>query len=182
MPIEEASKVMVKLFARPGAPAAAELIPVFHRWITEQKLEELVIDVADYSHVHEGPGVILIGHEGDYYYDFGEGRPGLLYSQKRDAEDAELDFAGRLKLALSRAKIAEGLLSEDGLSFEGNEVLIRIPDRLHVKNDEASFEAAQPIVAQVLKEAFGDQVAVNLSQEGDVREPLTLRAKFSPLN
>ena len=39
------------------------LIPVFHNWIQEQVCDELLLDVADYLHVHHGPGIVLIGHE-----------------------------------------------------------------------------------------------------------------------
>jgi hypothetical protein len=32
------------------------VIPVFHRWIQEQIFDELLLDVANYSHVPDGPG------------------------------------------------------------------------------------------------------------------------------
>jgi len=36
-----------------------DVIPVFHRWIQTQAVDGLLIDVADYSHVHHGPGVVV---------------------------------------------------------------------------------------------------------------------------
>jgi hypothetical protein len=33
-----------------------ECIPIFHRWIQDQALDEVLIDVADYRHVHHGRG------------------------------------------------------------------------------------------------------------------------------
>ncbi|HEY6724560.1 MAG TPA: hypothetical protein VI197_11030 [Polyangiaceae bacterium] len=43
-----------------------EVVAVFHRWIAERALEEVLIDVADYSHVPGGPGVVLIGNQHNY--------------------------------------------------------------------------------------------------------------------
>ena len=57
--------VNVKLLIQNGEGASLEpLIPVFHGWIENQVAkDELLIDVADYSHVPAGPGIVLIGHE-----------------------------------------------------------------------------------------------------------------------
>jgi len=52
--------VNVKLLAKDPEDVDLEpLIPVFHNWIQGQVFEELLLDVADYRHVHEGPGVVL---------------------------------------------------------------------------------------------------------------------------
>jgi len=64
------------------------LIPVFHNWIENQNGEELLIDVADYSHVPAGPGVVLIGHEGNYSVDNTDGRLGVRYNRKA-AQDGD---------------------------------------------------------------------------------------------
>ena len=66
-------------------------IPVFHRWIQEQALPGLLVDVADYRHVPEGPGVVLVAHEAIYGLDLGGGRLGLLYNRRTrlDAAPAE---------------------------------------------------------------------------------------------
>ncbi|MGC4094191.1 MAG: hypothetical protein QM756_41025 [Polyangiaceae bacterium] len=54
-------KVQIKLFASADAHTEA-YVPVFHRWIRENVLNELMIDVVDYSHVAHGPEVVLLGH------------------------------------------------------------------------------------------------------------------------
>ncbi len=61
-----------------------EFIPIFHHWIQNQELEELLIDVADYRHVPDGPGVVLITHDAHYAMDLADGRLGLLYSRRRE--------------------------------------------------------------------------------------------------
>src|SRR5947207_13377236 len=85
--------VRVKIFAR--EPVSADLgaaIPVFHRWIQDRVCPEMLIDVADYRHVPNGPGVMLIGHEANYSLDTAKGRLGLLYSRKQPGGAAQEDL------------------------------------------------------------------------------------------
>ncbi|MBW1832016.1 MAG: hypothetical protein JRJ10_10020, partial [Deltaproteobacteria bacterium] len=71
----QATKFQVKLYARAGEIELGKLIPVFHEWIRAKKItDELLIDVADYAHVPQGPGVVLIGHQSDYYLDVADNR------------------------------------------------------------------------------------------------------------
>ena len=80
-------RVGVKFFCDAGeAVELSELIPVFHRWIQTNALGRLLIDVADYSHMTEGPGVILVGHEGIYAMDETGGRRGLVYYVRRPVD------------------------------------------------------------------------------------------------
>ena len=75
--------IHIKLFVEhPEAIALTDAIAVFHRWIQTSAVPGLLIDVADYSHVVNGPGVVLIGHESYYSLDVSKGRLGLLYQRK----------------------------------------------------------------------------------------------------
>ncbi len=88
--------VMVKVFARePVSIDLGEAIPIFHRWIQDHVCPELLIDVADYRHVPNGPGVMLIGHEANYSLDMTKGRLGLLYNRKQ-AGGGPRKICGRL--------------------------------------------------------------------------------------
>ena len=71
-------RISAKLFATdPSAEVDADaFISVFHEFIREKSVEGILIDVADYSHVPEGPGVVLIGHDVDYSIDMNEGKAG----------------------------------------------------------------------------------------------------------
>ena len=85
--------VNIKIFAKQAtAFDVADAIPVFHRWIQKRDLPEILIDVADYSHVPEGPGVLLIAHEANYSLDYAHDQLGVLYNRKAagtgDAQDA----------------------------------------------------------------------------------------------
>ena len=59
-------------------------IPVFHRWIQTAALDrQLLIDVADYTHLVDGPTVLLVGHEVNVSLDTAEDQLGLLCTRKR---------------------------------------------------------------------------------------------------
>ncbi len=94
----------IKFYARdPGTLDLAEAIPIFHRWIQSGRMDGLLIDVADYRHVPDGPGVVLIGHEADYFLDEMEGPLGLLYNRKRETEGSNVY---RLRRAMKSALTA----------------------------------------------------------------------------
>jgi len=79
----ELQHINVKLMVKdPENVDLAAVVPVFHTWIQGQIFDELLLDVADYSHVPDGPGVVLIGHEADYALDNTDGRLGVRYNRK----------------------------------------------------------------------------------------------------
>ena len=175
--VMHAERVDVKIFATRLAEDPLGLIPVFHRWIREDKVPgELLIDVADYTHVWRGPGVMLVGHGMDLYYDFGEDRPGLLFSRKRAFKGT---FEARLVDALNRALQACRDLSAEGLAFDASEILVRVPDRLHAPNDDEAFGALVPLLEAAVRTVFGDAVVMVIEREGaGTRQPLTARLRL----
>jgi hypothetical protein len=173
-----ATKVQVKIYAENlRVEDAEQFVPVFHRWIRDNVLDEMVIDVADYTHVPEGPGVVLVGHGSDYYVDLAQDRPGLLYSRKRALPEGVDLLEDGLRRALNATRL---LAAEPSLAskpvFGTQELLIRIPDRLHAQNDDESFARVRESVSAALARVFPEQ-KFDLSREGDVREPLTIRAR-----
>ncbi|MEC9298045.1 MAG: hypothetical protein VYA38_01995, partial [Gemmatimonadota bacterium] len=60
----------------------ARMIEVFHRWIQENRIPGTLIDVHDYTHVPDGPGVLLVAHEWHLRTDEAGGRIGLEYELK----------------------------------------------------------------------------------------------------
>ena len=166
----EPQNVTIKLFVRDASGfAARDLIPVFHRWIQEQRLEELMIDVADYTHVHQGPGVMLICHEAHYGMDEGGGRVGLLYTQKRGATGS---LADRFAHALSRTLKAAVHLEKDlegKVVFRGDEIAMGIADRLLAPNTPATLAAVRPALEAVLEKLHGG-APFTLGQLGGPRD------------
>ena len=94
----------VKWFCEDGTSLdVSRLIPVFHRWVRDKQVEGLLIDVADYAHVPDGPGVMLIGHDVDYGLDASVGgNLGLLVVRKRvDSGDLAEALTETCRLAVS---------------------------------------------------------------------------------
>lgn len=167
----DAKRIDVKVFATADSEVEpAALIPVFHGWIQRGAIQnELLIDVADYGHVVEGPGVMLIGHEGQYGYDLTKGRPGLLYSLRRANIDGGYDAALRyaLRQALSAAALLEQEESLKGkLVFNAGEVMVRINDRLLAPNEPSTWKAVEPGTRAVLSKVFGDGYSVEPAAQG----------------
>jgi hypothetical protein len=173
------NRMTVKFFVQQAAalePAA--FIPLFHRWIRERTVEGLLIDVADYRHVQNGPAVILVGHEVDYVLDLDGGRPGLLTRQKRCAVG---DLATRLHALLRLAlRACDAISSEPSLGgrvrFDTGRLEVAFPDRLHIPNTPETVATIQPAVRAVLDELYGDTTVLKHVYK-DGRRPLTLRVE-----
>src|SRR5262245_37868989 len=105
------NRLSVKFYATETSTLEWEsLIPIFYRWIQTHAVEGLLIDVADYKHVPQGPGLLLIGHEGDYAIDESDGRLGLRYTLKREPHD---NLASQLATTIRRAQGAIRQLETD---------------------------------------------------------------------
>lgn len=151
-------RTQVKLFFRkPEAVDASAFAPLFQRWIQKQALEGLLIDVADYRHVFEGPGVVLIGHESDYAIENRFGRLGLLYTRKRHAD---ADLATHLRLALRLALAACQQIEWEtsfipALKFRTTELEIRFADRLNYPNKPDTFARVEEPLTAAIGDLYG---------------------------
>jgi hypothetical protein len=165
-------RLQLKLFLEPSAHFELEaLVPVFHRFIRDQVINELMIDVVDYSHVPDGPGVVLIGHVADYYVGAMDGAFGLVYSLKRGTAPAQARLEDALRRVLNVARLLE---QESGLNlrFKSGELSLRLTDRLHAPNDDATFASVRAEVEQLFARVYGGSVAVERLRSE--RGPLSL--------
>lgn len=161
--LEEADSVKLEQF-----------VPIFQRWIQDRTVAGLLIDVADYKHLHHGPGVILVGHEADYALDVADGRPGLHYKVKRHAyESLEQALANALRLAAAAAKQLEQEPSLEGLHFRLDQVEVKFIDALQFRNHAAAFSAILPDLMAFVHQL--DEDATIERVETDARQPLTIR-------
>ena len=171
-------RTQVKFFLDTTRPIdEARFTGVFQRWIQEQLLGELLIDVADYRHVFEGPGTVLIGHESDYTIDSRNGRLGLLYTRKRQTTE---NTATQLRTSLQRVYKAADLLEHEAafspaLKFNISEIEVRFVDRLNFQNTPQTFDSIKDEVTTVLGEFYG-AAALQVEQvQADPRELFALR-------
>lgn len=181
----------LKIFAASGNGAAptldpAMLVPVFHRWIREQLLDDLMVDVADYAHVPDGPGVVLVCHEGQYGLDGAGGELGLLYSRRRETRAALAhppSLEDRLVAVLARGLTAALRLEREAelkgrVSFPGDDLLLRVNDRRVGGDDEATLRAAAgPLLARLFPAGLRQLVS---GTAPDGRLQLRLRAREQP--
>lgn len=161
----DARQLAVKIAATGGDIDQAALIPIFHKWIQERRIDDqLLIDVVDYRHVHEGPGVMLIAHQGHYGLDSGGGILGLRYAAKHD----ELGpLAAKLRDALRRTLVAAAALEgEPSLAPE----LRFDPGRLELEVSDRLCEVTAAELGASAREVLGDTLgALEISASGDPR-------------
>ena len=170
-------RLQLKLYLEPSEHFELEaMVPVFHRFIRDQVLKDLVIDVVDYGHVPDGPGVVLIGHAADYYLGALDGAFGLVYSRKRGGPGAEARLEDALRRLINAARLLE---QESGLKlrFKSNELSLRLTDRLRAPNDDATFAATQAEVLALFGRVYDGQIAIERAPSS--KEPLSLRIKAS---
>ena len=149
-------KIGVKIFVtNPQGVRLRDFIPVFHGWIQQQKVAgHQLIDVHDYSHVPDGPGILLVAHEGNFSMDQEGGRLGLFYYRKRPLEGGlEANLKSIVAVALQACKLLESEPKLDGLKFNTNEILVIANDRLLAPNDAATRAKFEPIIARALGKA-----------------------------
>src|SRR4026208_1804455 len=105
----ELSRLGIKLFAEdPGEVRLKDIVPVFHSWIQKQCVKDhQLIDVHDYSHIHQGPGILLVAHEGNFSTDRTDGKLGLVYFRKQPGPTPEESLRAALHSALEAAALIE---------------------------------------------------------------------------
>src|SRR5262245_38797576 len=137
----------------------------------------MLIDVADYRHVPNGPGVMLIGHEANYSLDNTKGRLGLLYSRKQAGGEAREN----LRQAFDAALAACGRLEQEPafagkLKFDLGDCEFSINDRLLAPNREETYLALKPEFDRFLAEVWGAG-SYSLERGGEARELFQVRAR-----
>ena len=177
--LSEPQRFGVKVFVEDQeAFDRVRMIEVFHRWIQEDRLPGTLVDVHDYTHVPEGPGVLLIAHEWHLRTDEAGGRIGLEYELKREGSGT---LAERLREAIVSVLEAAAALEQDTagdnpVRFATHEMVFRFTDRLAVPATEAAFEEVTPELENVLAGLYG-RVPIEFERVGHERGPLTLHMR-----
>jgi len=172
-------KFGIKFFVTPAEGFdILKLIPMYHRWIQHNALPDLLIDVADYSHVPAGPGVMLIAHEGNYALDESGHERGVLYYSKHALDG---DLAERFAHVATRTLQAAQLMSEaaeleGALTVQGNRLQFFANDRLVAPNTDASYAGLEPALRSLLERLYAG-APCTLERETDPRERLSVRVQ-----
>lgn len=168
----------VKFLARPDTRIDDTVfIEVFHEWIRRHTLPGILLDVADYRHVPDGPGIMLITHDINFAMDYGEGGFGLLAQQKLGRGVAS-QSEGILDLV--RATVTFGALLEADprvagkLSLEGGAFHFIANDRLALPNTAAGFAAIRPDLEAAAAVIYPGQAVSVTRFDNDPRDRLTV--------
>ena len=176
----DSAEVSVKLYVEdPASVRLLELIPVFHRWIKEDLLEdELMIDVANYEHVPRGPGIVLICDKAHYYFDMRGGRPGLRHRGRRDARATGAEAVMRtFRSALQAARLLEtDPVLQGRYRFRTDELEFGIYDRLRAPSETATLEAVRAPLGEAVRSLY-DVRDVGLELASQPREPFMVTVK-----
>jgi hypothetical protein len=161
----QSHKIAFKLFVEdPSQLKLEDFVPVYHRWIQRRALaDHQLIDVADYKHVQEGPGTVLIAHEANIHADLGDGRLGLLYVRKQPLEGL---FARWLRTVLGYTLGCASMLEDDEslrgrIRFRTDEAILRIYDRLHAPNTQETFDSVRPDLETLLTATLGPEIRLS---------------------
>jgi hypothetical protein len=155
-----------------------KLIPIYHRWIQQDALDDLLIDVADYSHIPGGPGVMLIAHEGNYALDETGHERGVVYYSKHRLPG---ELADRFALVASKALKAAQLMSNDAqlegtLRLPGNRLMLFANDRLAAPNTDGAYEELEPALRTFLDRLYAG-ARYTVARESDPKERLAVRVQ-----
>ena len=189
--MDDLQRIGVKLLCRNaeqgesgGTLPLVDVIPVFHRWIQQAAVPDLLIDVADYSHVKSGPGVLLVGYEGIYALDETDGLRGVTYYFRRPAIEG---VAHRVHLAAQRALAACSLLESvaslaSELRFDTSAIEIYCNDRLNAPNEPGTLEALAPAIEGLVSRLYPGAVPQLERRGAQSRErfSLVVRTEDSP--
>jgi hypothetical protein len=174
-------KINVKFFALEAEPVPlTAFIDIFHGWI--QATDGVYHDVADYRHMHRGPGIVLVAHEANLSVDETGGRRGLRYGRKSTLEGSNQERLRQVfRAALEYCRRIEQEPALGGsLEFRGDEFEITINDRLIAPNTAESFQEIKPEIEVLAKVLYGD-AGFSLERNADLRKPFNVSIKTSLL-
>src|SRR5919109_65459 len=174
----ELQKINVKFFtAGPHQPPLADFIDLFHGWI--QATDGIYHDVADYSHMQSGPGIVLVANDANVSIDETENRRGLLYSRKQPlpgTNPQKILRAFGLALEVCKKLEAEPSLAKR-IKFRCDETLFAVNDRLVAPNDEATFLALKDDVENAAGGLYrGSRFTLNHNKDPRQRFSIAIRA------
>jgi hypothetical protein len=142
------------------APASLNLDPflaIFSRWRTDAADPAQWVDLADYAHMPQGPGVMLIGHRCNFSFDLGTQGPGILYCSKKGLEGS---LENRLRTVFREGFLRSQRLAAEpefpaGVHLRAGALELTFNDRLETPNTESIDGILRPAARAVLDQVLG---------------------------
>ncbi len=150
------SRINLKFFLDEWEVLPEEIFRIFNTWISTTT-DEVLVDVADYSHVHAGPITLLVGHEANYCIDNTDEKIGLLYTRKQPLDGGMSDRFRRVFTAALRAcqRLEQEPELKGKVEFRGGEVLLVANDRLHAPGTQETQNALKADLEGFLQALYG---------------------------
>ena len=166
----------------PESLVVSEYIPVFHRWIQEQVFEDhLLIDVHNYSHVKDGPGILLVAHEGQFSLSFDEFKPALSYVRRRPF-DLEIKPQECLRKVFKTVLSAASMLESEAIAFMDVQFDVLVNDRLNTSSVD-DVTQLETVLSDFLQQHFkGIDFSIEHSQDPSERLTLVLDSTNGSMN
>jgi hypothetical protein len=148
----------------------------FGTWIPDSP--EVFVDVADYSHVQDGPVVFLSGHNECYTLDATSRRLGLLYERRQPAEGPNADkLQSSFKTLLAHA----ALLEADAVfpvkpKFLAGDMKFILNNRAIAPNTDATLTSLKPELDALFTKVYGAG-NYTLKREQDARQRFMVHVK-----
>jgi hypothetical protein len=133
----------------------------FVNWIRDDRLNGTLVDVADYSHMHEGPTVILVAHEFILSLDDQDGVKGLKISYRLPSDASLVSRVSDAWKTLSKA--ITNLKEDIGLSVDTSSIEVTALDRLNAS------EASVLQLSEALTSSFSG-IEFSVTGERDARQ------------
>ena len=180
--IEDLHRIGVRLSLDPTSDIRpGDVIATFHRWIQTSALPGVLIDVADYSHVPDGPGVLLIAHEGNWAADVSGTNPGVSYVRKARVEGSPDE---RIVVVMREALRAAALLEEDEtlrgrVRYLTDRLLVFANDRCLAPHNSSTRGSFEPMLGKTIRKLYGNgKPEIESTTDPRSHFGLTLRGSF----
>ena len=163
-----------------GSDPSRNFIPELHRWIQNNSIpEHMLIDVVDYSHITDGPGIMLVAHEGHFSLDKEHQKPGILYMRKTDLSGSFKDrFNKVLSITIQAAQLLKNNNIEKELDFSPNSFRFITNDRLYAENTADNQSLYKKEIQKALDDMYPNS-SVDYKDLSDEKERLAFTVKFS---
>jgi hypothetical protein len=155
---------------------AATFVPILHEWFREDSLGLVMIDVADYAHAPDSPGIMLVTYETSFALDRSDGEFGLLAQRRtRFDGDAEAAVAETIRQALM---VADKLESDHRLGgkvqFDRSRIRVEANDRLLAPNTDEGYTEFSAVVQAAVAELYPGRTFEVSRVQNDPRDRLAV--------
>lgn len=168
---KDLQRIDLKVMARaPEPPPLDPILTVFDRWRREEDAPSDWVDLADYAHMPQGPGVMMAGKREHFVVDTNEPGLGVMVQTRKDLDGAvEERFleAFRRHLTLAVRLVGEPEWPQ-AIQVESGKWLVAVNDRLHFPNDDETDADLKTGLVAALDRLFGEG-AYTLSRDDNPR-------------